>query len=387
MTTADDQNSFPGNPGRNAPTGPGGHYGDQAPIPSGELDGEPSMPRLVDSWITSLRTRRGRGLSLHTELAYRHDLAVLARVAGDLLGRAPLTAEELRLPGPGRERLQLKRVSLADFTEATIELVIARLLADPKRPLSSSSRARYLSAWRSFSRWAVRNSLLNRDPTFEFDLASASPRDPVYFSEEDLRRMLVVAQQPTIGSSARWPIRDVALIAVLAGSGIRASELTSLTTSGLIREGNPRLHVVGKGGKDRAVPVGDEVVEHIDAYLAERLERGLGGKLPDDWLFVRTDGRPFDTASLDRRVKAWMVAAGVTLRPGEKAHAFRHTYAVGQLLNGTDIATLRQLLGHEKLDTTARYLRMAASELAGAGRAAPVLALLRELRKPSEPNS
>lgn len=379
VMVTDGQRSLPDSPDRGFDTDPGCCRRGQVAPPASGSTSRPPIPGLVDSWITALRARRGRGLSLHTELAYRHDLAVLARVAGDLSGRAPLTAEELRLPGPVRERLQLNRLSLDDFNEETIEQVIALLLADPARPLSSPSRARYLSAWRGFSRWAVRSGFLDRDPTLDFDLSASSPRDPVYFSEEDLRRMLAAAQHPATRSRASWPTRDVALIAVLAGSGIRASELTGLAVSGLIREGNPRLHVVGKGGKDRSVPVGDEVVERIDDYLAERLDRGLGGKLPADRLFVRTDGRPFDTASLDRRVEAWTVAAGVTLRPGEKAHAFRHTYAVGQILNGTDVATLRQLLGHEKLDTTARYLRMAASDLAGAGRAAPVLGLLREL--------
>ena len=91
-----------------------------------------------------------------------------------------------------------------------------------------------------------------------------------------------------------------------------------------------------------------------------------------------TNGGALNTWALDYLGERGMRRAGVALRPGEKAHAFRHTYAVGQLSQGTSVAEVQALLGHADLSTTGLYLRMSAAELQQAARAAPVLGLVRD---------
>jgi len=115
-----------------------------------------------------------------------------------------------------------------------------------------------------------------------------------------------------------------------------------------------------------------------DGGLRDRASRRLGGSDVEETLFVRTDGHRLNTQALDYLVDGWMRTGKVKSRPGEKAHAFRHTYALGQVDNGTSVAELSQLLGHADLSTTGVYLRMAAAGLQASAGAAPIARLLRE---------
>ena len=174
------------------------------------------------------------------------------------------------------------------------------------------------------------------------------------------------------------PLRDVALIAVLAGAGLRASELCGLTVAAIIRDQPLRLRVRGKAKKVRIVPVAPSVVATIDAYLATRTRVTSRSRV-----FVRTSGAPLTPRDLSRLVHRWLTHAHVPPRAGEAAHAFRHTYAIGQIDNGTTIHELQALLGHAYLNTTGIYLRAAADGLAHTAAAAPITGLLSSLPSPT----
>lgn len=347
-----------------------------------------SLVLLVEKWIQETRAHARRGLSPRSEIAYRQDVAALARRIADRLGYPsadhpdPANAESLA-------KAQLGRITVEDLTAENVEVVVSVLVAEKK---AAATRSRMLAAWRSFARWLVRRGHLPADPTLELQTPARDERLPVAFSYTQLSRIVEAAASEDPDCTVSWRLRDLALVAVLAGAGLRASEVTALRIGGLEREPsgpNPedvdyRLRVLGKRAKERVVPVGPEVVEAVDGYLGQRVERGLPSEA-EDLLFVRTNGQPLNTWALDYLVDRWMRRAGVALRRGEKAHAFRHTYAVGQLSQGTSVAELQALLGHVDLSTTGLYLRMAGSELQQAARSAPVLALVRErLRKGEE---
>ncbi|HEV8626920.1 MAG TPA: tyrosine-type recombinase/integrase, partial [Acidimicrobiia bacterium] len=135
------------------------------------------------------------------------------------------------------------------------------------------------------------------------------------------------------------------------------------------------LHVVGKGGKRRTIPVAPEVVAAVRRYLATRRER-LGEADASAPLFVRSDGRPLNRQALDYLVAKWLRRAGVAVRPGELAHAFRHTYAVHHVQMGVPLPQVQELLRHANLTTTSRYLRMTGAELQGAALALPLRQML-----------
>ncbi|MGH2722184.1 MAG: tyrosine-type recombinase/integrase, partial [Actinomycetota bacterium] len=170
--------------------------------------------------------------------------------------------------------------------------------------------------------------------------------------------------------------RDRALVAALAGAGLRASELCSLEVGDFLVEHTPLLKVAGKGGRERRVPVAAEVAAAVEGYLAERAAR-LGPLSSADRLFVRAGGEPMTRQGLNHHVRAWLARAGVPKPQGEAAHAFRHTYAKGLVARGVPLAAVQALLGHASLQTTGVYLRMTGAELTDAAQAAEVRDALR----------
>lgn len=318
----------------------------------------PTLPALADDWIRYKRTRTRRGLSVASEAAYRSDLAAVARRVADDLGKpAPDPA-----PADGKED-PLGRLDLSDLTEDALSDAFAALVEEG---YAASSRARMLSAWRGWCRWLARSGHLGVDPTatLETPAARAVAGDAdIYFSPGELARIVEVVALADEREAEPWPERDLALVAVLGGAGARASEVIEARVGALRTENDSdTFHVVGKGGKRRTIPVAPEVVAAVGAYLATRQAR-LGAASASDRLFVRADGRPFNRQSLDYLVGKWLRRAGVSLRPGELAHAFRHTYAVHLVQMGVPLPQVQQLLGHASLTTTSRYLRMTGAEL------------------------
>lgn len=314
-----------------------------------------TLPGLADDWIRFKRTRTRRGLSVASEAAYRSDLAAVARRVADDLGRPP--AED------GQPQDPLHRLHLEDLTEDALSDAFASLVEEG---YAAASRARMLSAWRGWCRWLARGGHLAVDPTaaLETPAARAAAGDAdIYFSPGELARIVEAVAQPDQRETEPWPERDLALVAVLGGAGARASEVIEARIGALRTENDSdTFHVVGKGGKRRTIPVAPEVVATVRRYLASRESR-LGAPGASDRLFVRADGRPFNRQSLDYLVGKWLRRAGVSLRPGELAHAFRHTYAVHLVQLGVPLPQVQQLLGHASLTTTSRYLRMTGAEL------------------------
>ena len=136
-----------------------------------------------------------------------------------------LTTAERSAPN-ATTNLQLGRVLPRDLTADAVEEVASELVREGK---SAATRARMLSAWRGFSRWLVLQGHLVADPTLAFETPMADSRLPVAFSDEELRAILkAAAAGPDVQTRAQWPLREVALIGVLAGAGLRAAELAGL---------------------------------------------------------------------------------------------------------------------------------------------------------------
>lgn len=328
-----------------------------------------SLPALADEWIRYKRTRTRRGLSVASVTAYRGDLSAVAARLAEHLGRPG--PEEVDA-GPGSHARHLARIALTDLTEDNLALVFANLVEEG---YAAASRARILSAWRGWCRWLARTGHLSVDPTAGLETPAAravSGDADIYFSPAELCRIVETVATPDPREGDPWPQRDLALVAVLGGTGSRASEVIDARIGALRSENdNDTLHVVGKGGKRRTIPVAPEVVAAVERYLADRTRR-LGAVAASERLFVRSDGRPLNRQALDYLVEKWLRRAGVSLRPGELAHAFRHTYAVHLVQMGVPLPQVQTLLGHASLTTTARYLRMTGAELQEAALVLPL---------------
>ncbi|HEV7887501.1 MAG TPA: tyrosine-type recombinase/integrase [Acidimicrobiales bacterium] len=328
--------------------------------------GGPLLWALADEWLDERQTL-GRGISAATEAAYRRDLTGWAWRIAELgnLGESH--------PAPLGFQEELARLSLADLTADNVKRALASLAREAYAP---ASRSRMLAALRGFCGWLAQEGHLSADPTARLENPRPAERMPVAFLSSELEAIVVAVSEPDPKARPPRPRRDRAIVAVLAGAGLRASECAGLRVADVVREAEPYLRVIGKGNKERRVPVAPEVVEAVDDYL-DPADGERGEHAPTDPLFVARAGRPYTRESLNYHVYRWLARAGVRKPEGEAAHAFRHTYAKGLVARGVPISSVQKLLGHASLNTTEVYLRMTGAELHEASRAAEVREFLR----------
>lgn len=316
---------------------------------------------VLESWLDERRTV-GRGIARHTEQAYRRDLTTWATRIADAAGKPP--SDE-----------PLARVDLQDLDAQNVKRALAGLA---REEYSAASRKRMLTSLRGFCRWLVIEGLLVSDPTLQLGNPAIPAGAPVAFLRSELAAIVRTASEEDSDARFPWPSRDRALVAVLAGAGLRAAEVCGLTVLDVMREERPTiLRVTGKGSKKRHVPVAAEVTRTIDEYLRERRIR-IGPFEDTDALFLRYNGRPLTLGTLNYLVCRWVKRAGVHKPEGAAAHAFRHTYAKGLVTSGVPLSAVQALLGHASLNTTQVYLRMTGIELRHASEAAEVRDYLRE---------
>ena len=325
-----------------------------------------SLAALVDAWLLDRTTSSRRRISPATEHQYRADLLAWADLLAEQLGRQ-VPGNDAQ--GPSDRRLRaLAALGAEDLTEANLKVAV-RSLAD----LAPATQRRRLAALSGFCAWLVRQRALDYDPCVDIGVPKGPERLPVGFTPEELARVFRAAEHPETRGTAVWPARDIALVRILAGTGVRNSELCSLTLGALDRAGDPpKVRVLGKGGKARVVPLPANVLARIDAYLNERRRfPELGGVHPKDVLFVKRDGQPLDRFAVDRLLDRILREAGVAHQPQEKAHRFRHTYAKALMESGFSVNEVQALLGHASIATTSIYTKVAASGVEDAARAAP----------------
>jgi len=236
------------------------------------------------------------------------------------------------------------RAALGRLTQADLRAWLADLAA---AGLAPASRTRALAAVRGFFRFLARTG----GPENPAAAALGAPRRrapvPRALSEADAA---TVTEAISADAVAWVAARDAAIAALLYGAGLRIAEALSLRRSDAPLPGSEAgLRVVGKGGKERVVPVLPAVRERIAAYLAlcpHALERGAP-------LFVGVRGGPLN----QRQVRAAMIALRRSLGLPEHAtpHALRHSFATHLLEGGADLRAIQELLGHASLSTTQRY--------------------------------
>ena len=269
-------------------------------------------------------------------------------------------------------------VDLAEF--ADLDLLMRALAAaraesatDGSPRYASATLARMLSTLRGFTAWLAAQGLAAD--------VSSNPRLSVARSRRRELRALdddaVAALAATAGgappprSRMWWPSRDVAIVEVLAGCGLRASELCDAKVGWITRDGErPLLDVVGKGDKSRRVPVPGRVDAALGAWLADRRVRSEGTPAlavhPDSGLFLRVDGRRLDLSFLDRLIRGLADRAGVALPARAAAHSLRHHYGATMARRGVHVPLMQQAMGHASADTTAVYTRVSERHLIAA---------------------
>jgi integrase/recombinase XerD len=316
------------------------------------------VARLFDTWLT-LRQATNRIASARTLAGYHDDMARWATLL------APPGE------GPAWDRLRLK--------DPTVEAISAGLAAMSAAGLSVPARQRAMAPLRGLCSWLARNQHLSYDPTARDDLTikGQPQRLPVAYSTSELTRIAqaVPAIHDDQTEALRWPAPDEATFALLAGCGLRISEVCSLTWDRLVDldSDQPLLRVRGKGSRERTIPLPPTVTANLRAYRTERISRATQQRSPlavrpRSRVIVQTDGRIVSATVVNHWIARWLRHASVARRPGALAHAFRHTAADGWLDNGATLAEVQALLGHASIATTGVYTKARPDTLAAVTR-------------------
>lgn len=220
--------------------------------------------------------------------------------------------------------------------------------------LSSRSTARLLSCLRGFYRIQIRDGKLVENPLALVENPKLARTLPKSLSETDVEGLLAAPQvEEPLG------LRDKAMLELLYASGLRVSELVGLTMAQVnLRQGVVR--VMGKGSKERLVPIGDMAAEWLQRYLREA-RPVLLNNLPDEVVFPSSRGQAMTRQTFWHRIKHWALVAGISkpLSP----HTLRHAFATHLLNHGADLRVVQLLLGHSDLSTTQIYTHVARARM------------------------
>jgi site-specific recombinase XerD len=287
---------------------------------------------------------RNRGLSVNTAAAYRTDLTQFV-----------LFLEEY---SPGTTVLTVDYLAIRHFLGFLAE-----------RGVSRRSLARKTSAMKQFYKYLAAEGFIDEDPTAALMTPRFEKKLPRFLMEDEAAEILKEAvsraanpdlsrykNERTKERAAVLALRDLAILEILYGCGLRAAELADLEL-GRVHLEQGFLDVVGKGGRERLAPVGETAAAALSAYLAAREK--LGPKPGERRVYLNHRGGPLTTRSIQRIVTKLCGGAAPDITP----HVWRHTYATHLLEGGADVRAIQELLGHANVATTAIYTHVTAKRL------------------------
>ncbi|WP_413483247.1 site-specific tyrosine recombinase XerD [Morganella psychrotolerans] len=219
----------------------------------------------------------------------------------------------------------------------------------------ATSSARLLSSLRRFFQYCYREKQRPDDPTIQLAAPKLPARLPKDLSESQVDDLL---SAPDLSDPVE--LRDKAMLEVLYACGLRVTELVSLSLPDIsLRQGV--IRVIGKGNKERLVPMGEEAVYWVEVYLAQARPALLNGQA-QDVLFPSKLGRQMTRQTFWHRIKRYAVVAGIATEK-LSPHVLRHAFATHLLNHGADLRVVQMLLGHSDLSTTQIYTHVATERL------------------------
>jgi len=211
---------------------------------------------------------------------------------------------------------------------------------------SSKSIARNVSSIKSFYRFLHNENIIKNNPFIEIKTPRTEKRLPEVLNEDEVD---LVLNTPDVNFNSG--LRDKALFEVLYATGLRVTELISLTVNNVNLEAG-FLIVMGKGSKERIVPMGEEAVSWIRRYFSDSRPNFLKNTI-SDFLFLNRYGKPLSRQGLWKIIKKYCLIAGIT--KNVSPHTFRHSFASHLLGGGADLRSVQTMLGHSDISTTQIY--------------------------------
>lgn len=286
-----------------------------------ELIAAPEDDRLIGEYLDAIWMEKG--LSDNTQESYRRDLSQFAAW----------------LNHQGQQLLGVDAVLIQSYLDSRLQ-----------QKLSSRTSARFLSCVRGFYRYLLRENRISENPVALVDNPKLSRPLPKSLSETDVEALLAA---PDL--SDPLGLRDRTMLEVLYACGLRVSELVALTMPQINLRQNV-VRVMGKGSKERLVPMGEVAAAWLERYLREA-RPVLLNNMPDEVVFPSSRAQPMTRQTFWYRIKHWAMVAGI--KKELSPHTLRHAFATHLLNHGADLRVVQLLLGHSDLSTTQIYTHVA----------------------------
>jgi integrase/recombinase XerC len=293
------------------------------------LRGRVYISAVIDRFVDYLTVERGA--SPHTCRAYRKDLELFS---------AFLQEQGLSLD-----------VTKIDYL--TIRLYLGHLYRGKR--IKRTSVKRKLASLRTFFKYLKREGIVEKNPAKMVAIPKGGKDLPHTLSVDEAFRFLAIPDSTSpLGS------RDRAILEFLYSSGLRVGELTALSLDDLDL-GAGMVRVMGKGSKERMVPIGSKAVEALRLYLTHRGELLAKWHTDTRYLFLNHQGGRLTARSVGRMIKKYLLLAGIMKET--TPHTFRHSFATHLLDAGADLRGIQELLGHASLSTTQKYTHVSSAKL------------------------
>ena len=295
-----------------------------------ELSTPSPLQAHLQAFLTHLSLERG--LSDHTVSAYDNDCrAFLAGLPASMLAKPEAIAEP----------------SIFDY-----------LIEQRRAGKSVVSVKRGLSALRTFFRFLVQTGVTTHNPTRDLESPRSWVRLPTVLQVDQVHRLL----DAVTTSDSRYPLRDAALLELMYATGLRVGEVTSLQLDSL-RPDLGILRCLGKGSKERIVPVTGRAITAIQSYLETERPRQVR-RQATEYLFVSRGGKPLGREVVAALLRKYALLAGLPIKV--TPHTLRHSFATHLLRGGADLRVVQELLGHAKVETTEVYTHLSSTDLKAA---------------------
>ncbi|RPI14925.1 MAG: tyrosine recombinase [Ignavibacteriae bacterium] len=297
-----------------------------------------TLREAIDKFSTYLLDEKN--YSGHTVISYKRDLSDLYT----------FIAKNLEDSGA--------KIEVEYIEEEDLKMFIASFVQDKDFKYSKKTISRKISTLKSFYKYLVRKKIVNLNPARNLIFPKLNKNLPTVMDEISLQRLL----DSKLFKGDLWGMRDKAIIELLYSSGIRLSELINLSKENIDFK-KQVIRVLGKGRKERVIPIGINAIEAIENYLEKR-EKYFAEKESDfdrSVIFNAKNGKKMYSALVNRITEEYL--ANVTEIKKKSPHVLRHSFATHLLDRGADIRAVKDLLGHSSLSTTQIYTHVSVERL------------------------
>lgn len=283
------------------------------------------MDNLITQFLRYLSTERE--FTTCTVEAYRHDLGKFSAYL-TLIGKT--------------EILAVSRADIGSFVSSL-------------EKSAAITKARKLSVIKSFFNYLESIDILSSNPATHVIAPKIPQKEASYLNAEEYQRLMQTVRD--VATPYYWQ-RDLAIVTIFLHTGIRLSELVSLTVSSVDLVSQTIL-IKGKGNKERTIPLNEEVALVVEKYIAKR------PKVVTSSLFVSKLGKGLSARSVYHLIKSYLKRAGISRGDDGRlgVHSLRHSFGASLLNKGVNLVVIQELLGHTKLETTRRYLHINKADL------------------------